>query len=94
MYLNQPGYGTCIATCPTTGTYIRTDVVNNICVATCSNNLILSGNQCTYCANSTYKLISTSACVSSCPDYFYADTTNYLCSQCDSSCLTCSGQYA
>lgn len=93
-YLDQPGYGTCINACPVSGTYTITDIVNNVCVQTCDNNLILNGSTCIYCQNNTYKLISNSSCVSSCPNFFYADTSNYLCAKCDSSCLTCSGGYA
>lgn len=35
MYLNQPGWGICIETCPTVGTYTLTDIVNHICSQTC-----------------------------------------------------------
>lgn len=93
-YLSQPGYGTCIDSCPVSGNYTIADVVNKVCVNTCNNNLILDNNTCTYCPNGTYKLISNSSCVSNCPDYFYPDATNHLCGQCDSSCLTCAGPYA
>lgn len=93
-YLDQPGYGTCINACPTTGTFTISDLINKICVQTCDNNLILNGSTCIFCQNNTYKLISNSSCVTSCPDFFYPDTVNYLCAQCDSSCLTCSGGYA
>ena len=94
MYLHQPIFGNCIASCPTVGTYTLTDVVNNGCVGTCANNLVLTGSQCTYCPSGGYKLISNSSCLTSCPQFFYPDTTLFLCSQCDPSCLTCSGQYA
>ena len=93
-YLNQPGWGNCINACPVSGTYTIADVVNKVCVSTCANNLILLNNTCNYCQNNTYKVISNSSCVASCPPYYYADTFNYLCAQCDSSCLTCSGGYA
>ena len=94
MYLNQPNFGTCISDCPAVGTYTIKDIVNNVCVGTCAENLILINNECTYCPGGQFKLISNSSCVASCPNYFYPDSTNYLCSQCDPSCLTCSGQYA
>lgn len=94
-YLNQPIFGSCISACPISGAYTVKDVVNNQCVSTCSNNLILTNNTCDYCqAPNPYKLISNSSCVPSCPDFFYADNQNHLCSRCDSSCLTCSGPYA
>lgn len=93
-YLNQPGSGTCIDACPVSGSYTIADVVNKVCVNTCENNLILVNNTCSYCADGTFKLISNSSCVSSCPAFYYPDATNHICGQCDSSCLTCSGQYA
>ena len=75
-----------------------TDVVNFVCVATCDNNLILVNNgvnnTCEYCSGGTYKQISTSSCIASCPNFFYEDSTQWLCAECDSSCLTCSGGYA
>lgn len=98
-FLSQPGSGTCLSSCPITGTYSVTDLVNYVCVSTCSNNLVLvnvgnNNNTCQYCPNNTFKLTSTSSCVGSCPNYYYADNTTWLCAQCDSSCLTCSGGYA
>jgi proprotein convertase subtilisin/kexin type 5 len=96
-FLSQPGYGTCIPSCPTTGTYSVTDMVNSVCVATCSSNLVLINtgiNTCQFCPNSTYKLTSNSSCVTSCPNFFYANDTIWLCSRCDASCLTCNGGYA
>ena len=98
-YLSQPVFGTCITACPTTGTYSVSDQVNKVCVSTCSDNLVLvnlgsSINTCQYCSNSTYKLTSTSSCVSSCPNYYYANSTIWLCAQCDASCFTCNGGYA
>jgi len=38
--------------------------------------------------------VANSSCISTCPDFYYGDTTKYLCAQCDSSCLKCSGPYA
>jgi hypothetical protein len=93
-YLEQPGWGTCIDSCPVSGSYTIKDVVNKVCVAGCDQNLVLINNECTYCANSEFKVIANSSCVVTCPDYYYGDTTNYLCAQCDASCLTCSGPYA
>lgn len=43
-FLSQPVFGTCISSCPTTGTYSVTDNVNHICVSTCANNLVLVNN--------------------------------------------------
>lgn len=75
LYLSQPVFGVCQASCPTVGAYSTTDVVNKVCVSSCDNNLVLvleSGiNKCDFCTNSTYKLISTSSCIVNCPDYFY-----------------------
>lgn len=69
-------------------------MVNKVCVGTCSSNLVLSAGECNYCPNSGFKLISDSSCLSVCPDYFYGDSSQFLCAQCDGSCLTCSGGYA
>lgn len=95
-FLSQPGYGTCLLNCPLTGTYSVSDVVNKICVATCASNLVLrnvgnNNNTCDYCANRTFKFISNSSCLSSCPNLYYANNVSWLCAACDSSCLTCFG---
>lgn len=68
-------------------------------MSTCANNLVLvnvgnNNNTCQFCPNSTFKLTSTSSCVTSCPNYFYPNNLTWLCAQCDPSCLTCSGGFA
>jgi proprotein convertase subtilisin/kexin type 5 len=98
-YLSQPGSGTCLTSCPVTGTFSVTDLVNHVCVSTCSNNLVLinmgnNNNTCQYCQNNTFKFTANSSCIANCPDHYYADNSTWLCAQCDSSCLTCDGGYA
>ena len=43
-YLNQPGFGSCVDTCPVSGAYTIKDVVNKVCVGTCAENLVLTNN--------------------------------------------------
>lgn len=98
LFLSQPGWGTCLLSCPLSGTYSVTDLVNYECVNTCNQNLVLIAqggiNTCQNCPNSTFKFISLSSCMSSCPNFYYANNVTWICSGCDSSCLTCYGQYA
>ncbi|KAL4448722.1 hypothetical protein ABPG74_012811 [Tetrahymena malaccensis] len=46
-------------------------------------------SQCTQC-NSSYFLLQ-STCLAACPDGYFENSANQLCTQCDSSCLTCDG---
>ncbi len=98
-FLSQPFFGTCLTGCPTVGTYSVTDLVNYGCVSTCANNLVLvnvgnNNNTCQFCPNSTYKYTTNSSCIQTCPNFYYANRQKWLCSPCDSSCLTCSGGLA
>jgi hypothetical protein len=97
-FLSQPGFGVCIANCPTTGTYAVSDLVNYVCVDTCDKNLMLilvnGSNTCQYCPNNTFKITFNNTCASGCPNFYYADNTSWICESCDASCLTCYGKYA
>lgn len=94
-FLDQPIYGTCIATCPVSGTYAVSDIVNFVCVNTCDENLMLilvnGSNTCQYCPNNTFKITSNNTCASTCPDFYYPNNATWICDSCDSSCLTCDG---
>ena len=93
-YLSQPSFGSCIASCPISGSYSITDVVNFVCVNTCNDNLVLIGSTCNFCQGGNYKFISNNTCLAACPDYYYANNITWICANCDSSCLKCAGGYA
>ncbi len=70
LFLENPTSGSCGSTCPNP-TYSLKDVVNYLCVDTCTNNLVLVGSTCTLCPSGQFKWISDGACHASCQPKYY-----------------------
>ncbi|EAR95046.2 TNFR/NGFR cysteine-rich region family protein (macronuclear) [Tetrahymena thermophila SB210] len=81
----------CVKTCPD-GTYPNSS--NNICSSCNSNCTTCSGpasNSCLSCSGTLYLDSTANTCVSTCPNGYYANSQGNICSNCNSSCTTCSG---
>ena len=82
--------GTCVAECPSEGTFADTVGSVATCVACASSCLSCSGSasiECLTCANDKY--MDAGTCVDGCPDGKYGDDQR-ACQVCDESCLACS----
>jgi proprotein convertase subtilisin/kexin type 5 len=80
LYFNN----TCVAICPSN--YFP---VNGFCL-TCTNCInCSSATTCVQCISGYYLFIGV--CYTNCPPTGIADPLSMTCTQCDSSCLTCSG---
>jgi hypothetical protein len=95
MYYKDKYSTTCAASCPD-GQYIDA-IINNICVP-CDPKCLLclgSSTNCSRCALGYYLYQPNNECTALCPSGYFNNPTqtgsNYLCSLCQSGCLTCNG---
>lgn len=93
------GSSTSCTSCPSGSLFY-----NNSCISSCPFNYFPINGNCVTCGNCitcssaitcvqcyTGYYLFGGACYSQCPDTGIADATTMTCTQCDSSCLTCSG---
>lgn len=88
LFLNSLNH-TCSAICPS-GYY--KNVSSNKCLSCNSNcHTCFGGNtdNCSSCTGLLYFNSLTNECSSTCPGGYYANTSNNICTVCDSTCLTC-----
>ena len=58
-----------------------------MCTANCTNCFGSNAGQCIKCINGTYLL--NGVCLNSCPDFYYAINSAWVCQSCSSYCSMC-----
>ena len=82
---------TCISSCPLG---FWEDATNHICAPcdySCESCLGGTNNQCTACKPGFFLQPASTICLDSCPSGYWGNTTNNVCSACDTACSTCTG---
>ena len=90
-YFLQPSVASCVNTCPT-GYFGNS--ASNTCEACDSACLVCTGSlntQCSACKSGYFLQPSSTICLNSCPDEYWKDNANHVCSSCHTSCLQCTG---
>ena len=95
MYYKDHNSTTCNPTCPDCQ-YIDA-LINNLCVPCHSWCLLChtSSTNCSKCAVGYFYYQPNNTCTNQCPSGYFNDpvitANNYVCTICDSACLTCTG---
>ncbi|KRX07487.1 Insulin-like growth factor binding protein, N-terminal [Pseudocohnilembus persalinus] len=80
----------CVTTC-NDGKYAQS-TPSRLCVdCPVQCTLCTSSTSCSSCAYGYYYDTTTSSCVTTCPDTYYAEDNGRTCQPCDSECYTCNG---
>lgn len=85
--------GRCVAsrTCPD-GQYFRVSSGKcEPCDFSCKTCDGEGRGSCLTCPSGLYLDMATTSCNANCPDYFYGDSSSWVCAQCHSTCKACSG---
>ena len=85
--------GHCVSTqdCPD-GQYFQISVAKcKPCDPSCKTCNGGEKNNCLTCPPGLYLDVGTTSCNANCPDYFYHDSSEWICHQCHSRCESCSG---
>ncbi|XP_026559605.1 proprotein convertase subtilisin/kexin type 5 isoform X1 [Pseudonaja textilis] len=82
----------CVQNC-TAGYYVNSDTRTcERCHTSCQKCLGPAPTECLSCVESFFLLHSSGQCVSSCPEYYYADFDTQSCERCHPICHTCKGK--
>ncbi|XP_021397203.2 proprotein convertase subtilisin/kexin type 5 isoform X2 [Lonchura striata] len=90
--LNHDGHCILPGYCSPTEYYLEEIQTCKSCHKKCFHCSGPTENQCLSCVNKQYLLNRT--CVETCPDGYYADSTEGQCSACHSTCDTCTGKHS